>query len=314
MWNLSQNGLILRNGPGNISGLVFIFFSIFHDIYVKNLMHEEREKSMLIDLTYHCSMGCTHCMSDCKQDGNHMSLEVFADCLEFCRSHQLPGLFLSGGEVFEHPEISKILDMITEFAKEYPALLPVTIATNGRVLSANMDIYEKVVQFKKSVGSRNVFIQVTDDLRFYPNKLTEKQKYRLRKLDVIIDTVPSSAQDEKKCLYPQGRALKNYDEEWWNTKAPKCVNVRLIAKQLPESATFHDLIGILMSGAKLCTPTISPAGEIKLGESALCPSVASIYDDGKTIMEKIRGARCSACTIPIGRLKKTDPMIASLLY
>ena len=31
---------------------------------------------MLVELTYACKMGCSHCMSDCKPDGEHMSLQI----------------------------------------------------------------------------------------------------------------------------------------------------------------------------------------------------------------------------------------------
>lgn len=269
---------------------------------------------MIIDITYHCSMGCTHCMSDCKPDHQHMTLETFADCLEFCKKNRLKGLFLSGGEVFEHPRILEILTMIENFVKEYPDALPITIATNGRILSSNMEIYNRVMEFREKIGPKTVFIQVTDDPRFYPNKLTEKQKYRLRKMGVILDIVPSAPGYSNKCLYPQGRALNNFDDSWWNTKAPKCANVRLLSMQLPPTAMLHDLVHIMTMSGKLCTPTISPKGEIKMGESALCPPAASIYDSGEEIMKKIRSFKCSACQIPLERLKETNPLIAKTLF
>ena len=30
---------------------------------------------MIIDLTYACKMGCSHCISDCKPEGENMSLQ-----------------------------------------------------------------------------------------------------------------------------------------------------------------------------------------------------------------------------------------------
>lgn len=32
---------------------------------------------MLVELTYACKMDCTHCLSDCKPDGEHMSIATF---------------------------------------------------------------------------------------------------------------------------------------------------------------------------------------------------------------------------------------------
>lgn len=93
--------------------------------------------------------------------------------------------------------------------------------------------------------------------------------------------------------------------------APKCINCILITKQKPE-ATLKDLVNILLSNGKVCTPVIAPDGSIKIGESALCPKIASIYDSVPEIMEKIRNAKCRACKIPWEKLKETNP-IAYLL-
>ena len=105
--------------------------------------------------------------------------------------------------------------------------------------------------------------------------------------------------------------MKNYSDEYWNTIAPKCINCILITKQKPE-ATLKDLVNILLSNGKVCTPVIAPDGSIKIGESALCPKIASIYDSVPEIMEKIRNAKCRACKIPWEKLKETNP-IAYLL-
>lgn len=48
---------------------------------------------MLIDLTYRCSMGCSHCMSDCKPDGIDMTPRVLEDVLEFYRKCHISMLF-----------------------------------------------------------------------------------------------------------------------------------------------------------------------------------------------------------------------------
>lgn len=43
----------------------------------------KEKEIMLVEVTYACKMGCTHCLSDCKPDGEHMTLEVFEDVLKF---------------------------------------------------------------------------------------------------------------------------------------------------------------------------------------------------------------------------------------
>ena len=262
---------------------------------------------MLVEVTYACKMGCTHCLSDCKPDGEHMTLEVFEDVLKFMIKNQIPTWSFSGGEMFEHPDILKMLSLIESYWKTLPIKYPITFATNGRELVRNKKIYHAVSKFLKHCGKRYVMIQVTDDPRFYPDPLTDNEKYWLSKLEVIIDTVPSDQNNKSHCLYPQGRALKNYSDEYWNTIAPKCINCILITKQKPE-ATLKDLVNILLSNGKVCTPVIAPDGSIKIGESALCPKIASIYDSVPEIMEKIRNAKCRACKIPWEKLKETNPI------
>lgn len=211
---------------------------------------------MLVEVTYACKMGCTHCLSDCKPDGEHMTLEVFEDVLKFMIKNQIPTWSFSGGEMFEHPDILKMLSLIESYWKTLPIKYPITFATNGRELVRNKKIYHAVSEFLKHCGKRYVMIQVTDDPRFYPDPLTDNEKYWLSKLGVIIDTVPSDQNNKSHCLYPQGRALKNYSDEYWNTIAPKCINCILITKQKPE-ATLKDLVNILLSNGKVCTPVLS---------------------------------------------------------
>ena len=45
---------------------------------------------MLVELTYACSMGCTHCMSDCKSNGEHMPVKVVEDTLDFMVKNRIP--------------------------------------------------------------------------------------------------------------------------------------------------------------------------------------------------------------------------------
>lgn len=42
---------------------------------------------MIIDLTYSCKMGCSHCMSDCKPEGKNMSIQVLKDSLDFLKKY-----------------------------------------------------------------------------------------------------------------------------------------------------------------------------------------------------------------------------------
>ena len=63
---------------------------------------------------------------------------------------------------------------------------------------------------------------------------------------------------------------------------------------------------MLMKG-KMCVPVIAPDGSIKLGESALCPAVASIYDTEDVIIDKIKNFHCRQCKIAWEKLKENSP-------
>lgn len=268
---------------------------------------------MLIELTYACSMGCTHCMSDCKPDGQHMTEEILNDVFDFLKNHNIlqilsHPLSFSGGEMFENPDILRLLDVIEE---RWDKATPIIFITNGRQLVRNKENYKKAEQLQKKYGKKRIMIQVTDDPRFYPDKLSEKEKYWLGKLNALIDTVPGDTHDSKKCLYPQGRALENYSDESWNTIGPKCANSRLLPLQGVNSVA--GIVTALSSAGRFCTPVIAPDGFIKLGESALCPSVASIYDTDREIIEKIKKFQCHACKIPFDRLKEMNPVAYDML-
>ena len=263
---------------------------------------------MLIEVTYSCSMGCSHCMSDCKPNGQHMSVQTFSDSLDFMMKYAIPFWNFSGGEVFEHPDILELLSIIeSKWNRKYP----ITFITNGRKLVQDKTIYNAIANLQSKYGKKNILIQVTDDDRFYPTSLTDKEKYWLRKLNAIIDTDPGNPSDKNKCLYPQGRALENFSEENWYTIAPKCTNVRLMPLQGVDD--IHTIVLTLLNNQKICTPVIAPDGSIKLGESALCPPVASIYDTESDIIQKIKNCKCTQCKIPWERLKHHNPMAYNML-
>lgn len=266
---------------------------------------------MLIQATYACSMGCSHCMSDCKPDGQHMSVKTFSDALDFMNNHEIFVWPFSGGEMFENPDILQMLEVIEDKWNEHKNNVhQIIFITNGRKLVRDPEIYNAVFNMYKR-HRKQILIQVTDDPRFYPDKLTDKEKYWLRKMDVIVEEVPGDNLDKNKCLYPQGRALDNYDESNWNTVGPKCANARLLVKQRINN--IHDLYVYLLNSGKICTPVIAPDGSIKVGESALCPSVATIYDSDKEIIDKINKFKCMQCKIPWSIMEEKNSLAYHIL-
>lgn len=64
---------------------------------------------------------------------------------------------------------------------------------------------------------------------------------------------------------------------------------------------------------KMCTPVIAPNGMLKIGESALCPEVASIYDNEADIIRKISHFNCNKCTYALEQLKRNNLLAYNLL-
>ena len=64
------------------------------------------------------------------------------------------------------------------------APFPITFSTNGRVLADHPEYMDALSDLMTKHGRKDffVYVQVTDDPRFYKQPLSEKQKYRLRKL------------------------------------------------------------------------------------------------------------------------------------
>lgn len=266
---------------------------------------------MLIDITYKCSMGCTHCLSDCKPDGEDMSVETFKDVLKFCDKNCISFIHLTGGEMFENPNIREMLELMADYCISHK--IPLSMATNGRILGSDIDLLNFVTKIRDKVGRKSFFLQVTDDEKFYPTKLDSKSRYRLEKLGALIEGVPHEPGNPKKCLYPQGRALENFNEDWWqHPMTPSCSNARIFVKQNP-NITLKEYTDILGISGHTCKPAIAPNGDIKVGESALCPKVASIYDSPTEIMNKIAHFKCQKCNMCFDYLRETNPMGYELL-
>lgn len=228
---------------------------------------------MMIKITERCTMGCTHCLNDAKPDGKDMTVETFIETLNFCRNNNIGTMMtITGGEPTEHREFGKIMNALIKFEDETRWFTEITITTNG----------EDILIF-----------QVSTDSRYYPRKIqTHKRIFREPGFVLCEDCVES--------VYPQGRALLNCLP--YNRKSPNCFNVRALVKQGVRS--LNELEMVMLAHGKFCTPHISINGEIKLGESDLCPVCASIHDDPKVIIEKIKSFNCNGCKHIVDNLEE----------
>ena len=241
---------------------------------------------MMIKITTKCSMGCPHCMNDSKPIDNHMSWSVLSDAVEFINKYNSFLLLVAGGEPTEHPEF---MDMLEYICRNLRRDIITTVATNGIWLQDHRDFVDYIIKTYPLLE-----FQVTSVPGLYP-KLIDKSKpiysYKQYKDRVIVC-------EKIESMYPQGRALQNgYD--WPRTKASKCINPRILEKQMRvKGGSYYKFSSILqeMSSHLLsCTPYIAPNGDVKLGESDLCPTCTTIYKSETEILEDIHNFKCDAC-------------------
>lgn len=242
---------------------------------------------MLIKITDKCSMGCSHCLSDCNSNGKHMSFETFQKVIRFNfdRAENSP-ILISGGEPTEHPEFEKFLSYVFAYKKFqekeksriYP---PIIVTTNGLWLSKHMDFVKSLEE--NGILSSDIMFQVVVDDRYYPIHVNE-EILSSSELILIGHNVPA--------IYPQGRALQNNIST--ERKSSNCFNVRAIAKQL-ESPTLENIIEMQNLRGHMCTPHIDIDGNIKLGESRLCTICSNIDKTDKEIVNDIINFQCHQC-------------------
>lgn len=233
-------------------------------------------------------MGCTHCMDDARPEGHDMNFDTFKDAIEFFNTYGGVECIITGGEPTENPEWDKMLEYALVNAKgsSDTRFCHVTLTTNGmNIADEDRTYYRARIASIISKYRDKLHVQVTHVPEYYPIKLDFK-KYPIFESDRVCIC------DEIEYMYPQGRARDNNLP--WNSKASKCFNIRSLVRQTKD---LNQSVLTLNSMMKFCTPKIAWDGSIKLGESKLCPTVASIYDDPKDIVEKICNFRCSGCDI-----------------
>lgn len=241
----------------------------------------------MLKITERCTMGCKHCLNDAKPDGRDMDETTLTDTLFFLKHNNLARecLIISGGEPTEHRDFDRVIDKILKFHELFKCFNVITITTNGENIQNDPERFKNYITLAKAAKLTLMF-QVSADVRYYPRRIqTHKRIFREEGFVLCDDCIQQ--------IYPQGRALENNIP--WKANCSKCFNARAISHQLSKSSTLRDIEMQLFIASKFCTPHISVDGEIKLGESDLCPACATIYDDMDTIMENIRNFKCNKC-------------------
>lgn len=238
---------------------------------------------MLLVLTESCSMGCTHCMNRAVPCDKHMTEKTLKDVLHFLILNEATShIIVTGGEPTEHPKFLEMMQIIIETLDLECELSHITITTNGFWC---LEHQKEARKLAKGTDRVRVFWQVSTDARFYPKALPiHKRLWREDGFMLCTDCVQR--------VYPQGRAKDNNLP--WAAKASKCFNVRATTKQMPRPS-IGLIVEYLASRHLFCTPAIGIDGSIRLGESVLCPEVASIYDSQEVIIQKIKDFKCHQC-------------------
>ena len=240
---------------------------------------------MMIKITEHCSMGCTHCMNNATPNNKHMDFDTFKQVINFQKQYGGQFCIITGGEPTEHPNFMSFISYACNFMIGYY----ITVTTNGLWMQNNPD---KVKYLYDTYGKQLMF-QVTNDTRYYP--VCIDKNHSIFTLDNVVMC------DKVKHIYPQGRAVDNNIE--WNSKASKCFNIRAITNQV-SIKNLGIIIGMLAVKGKFCTPHIDIHGNIKLGESDLCPVCSHINKTHDDIIKDILDFRCKQCDNINGQLSQ----------
>lgn len=244
---------------------------------------------MLISITEKCRMGCTHCMDDAKPDCDRfMSEETFRKALDFNLKYD-KSITITGGEPTEHPQFWEFMSIVAD-KLQYNQVASVT--TNGMNLSD--DDIPKVIQLREKCKG-HIYWQVSSIKPYYPIHVDLDQKIFSLKDFFIARKLER--------LESRGRAAQH--KNWiFNTKAPQCFNIRSLIRS---TKNFGLAVTMLRSKGKFCTPQIAYDGSLKVGESTLCPNVATIYDTEKEIVDKISKYTCN-CSDCQEVLQKLPPL------
>ena len=228
---------------------------------------------MLIRITNHCTMGCSHCFTESTPKGEHMTRDTFVKAMTLAKALGDPMFLISGGEPTDHPEVVEFLRMAMHMGSH------TSLLSNGMWLTdpkfdpkARQEILDTVD-----------VIQVTNDDRYYPRRI-EQVKHPKIGYETRIRQVS-----------PFGRAKTNGIES--ARQSPLCFNLRSFArsfKSLPAAIMSQRLRG------SFCTPTISVNGDVLAGESTSCGAIGTVYDSIETLNAGIIGLKCNRCGLVDG--------------
>jgi hypothetical protein len=225
-------------------------------------------------------------MINASPEGKHMDMETFYKSIDFINRMEPFILIISGGEPTEHPEFFEII----KEARKCNSVLDVSVVSNGHFLFDD--------KLTERIARENIRVQITNDPRYYPVKIPED---KLKKYPEFI------YETHIRHIYPLGRAVTNHIESY-NTLAPKCFNLRSIARS-GNCRSFKEVIKTLETLYKFCSPSINIDGSISAGESNLCHRIGTVEMYDAELFENLKTMKCNRC----GMEDKLSPLHRSAI-
>jgi hypothetical protein len=209
-------------------------------------------------------MGCSHCAINAGPDGKHMPMAIFEQALKFISWTGFPFIMLTGGEPTLHPEFMEILQMAVN--KKLKTLL----LSNGSFLENDI--------LTKRILKTGVLIQITNDDRFYPQRVP------------VISHPQIMYENRIRLVSPFGRALTNKIET--KRQSPTCFNLRSVTRNVRD---FIAGVQLLRGVQKFCTPSINIDGSIAAGEMNTCTTFGTVYDSNLALTNNLCSMTCKKC-------------------
>jgi hypothetical protein len=202
-------------------------------------------------------------MIDASPDGEHMSSATFAKTLKFIQKYKLMLVMISGGEPLEHPEFFRIAEMAQESG------LICVLLSNGMFLE-DESLRQKVIDL-------NIGVQITNDPRYYPIKITKYEHPNI------------AYEDNLRLLAPFGRAkgMKT------TRLSPLCFNLRSCMHSYPYD--FTKAVMALRANGKMCSPSVNVDGSIVAGESMECHKIGTVESEENELIENLLNMHCNKC-------------------
>lgn len=226
---------------------------------------------MVFCITNRCTMGCSHCMSDCKKLGEDFDLDNLNEFANFFKVMGFRVLNISGGEPTEHPDLEEIINQLAN--KCHPTVI--TLISNGDFLMCK-EKTEAVLRLMKS--HPNLTIQITSIQKWYRNydyisKNQDDIEAMLGPGRVFFET------EKIRQMRPLGRALSSPEAMDAVAETHQgftaCANAYLMAQQTVKLKNFASNC---LHAHKFCTPLVGPDLNVYMSESMLCPSVGNLLE------------------------------------